>query len=458
MKVIKRQIIRIMIVTLMLMSVVTGCASWARSITTYSLDGVAGTISGQTITVNMPYGTNVTDLVATFTTTGSSVKVGSTVQVSGVTPNNFTNPVVYTVIAQDGTTEEYTVTVKVAVLDSLPQTGQTGCYDASGNAISCSGTGQDGDSQEGVAWPSQRFTTNSDATVTDNLTGLIWMPDGSTPTLSTCAGGAMAWQDGLNYVSCLNTYNYLGHSDWRLPNRNELRSLVNYEKADTYSWLNTQGFSNVQSGWYWSSTTDANLTSSAWYVDMDAGDVGDDVESDFYYVWPVRAGQGGVVEIPRTGQTASYSSGDDGSLQDGVSWPSKRFTTNSDTTVTDNLTGLIWMPDGSTPTLSTCAGGVMTWQDGLNYVSCLNTNSYLGYSDWRLPNINELEILLNAGSANTGTWLNTQGFSNVQSGWYWSSTTDAGETVCAWSVSMYGQVTGTGKTYTYYVWPVRGGS
>jgi hypothetical protein len=85
----------------------------AKSITAFSLAGVAGTINetGKTISVTMPSGTNVTSLVATFTTTGASVKVGSTVQISGTTARNFTNPVVYTVTAADATIQDYTVTV-----------------------------------------------------------------------------------------------------------------------------------------------------------------------------------------------------------------------------------------------------------------------------------------------------------------------------------------------------------
>ena len=92
---------------------VTVASISAKSITSFSLDGVAGTIdeTGKTIAVTMPSGTNVTSLVATFTTTGASVKVGSTVQISGTTARNFTNPVVYTVTAADATTQDYTVTV-----------------------------------------------------------------------------------------------------------------------------------------------------------------------------------------------------------------------------------------------------------------------------------------------------------------------------------------------------------
>jgi hypothetical protein len=59
----------------------------------------------------VPTGTIVTALVATFTTTGQSVSVGSAVQTSGQTTNDFTNPVTYTVTAADMSTQSYTVTV-----------------------------------------------------------------------------------------------------------------------------------------------------------------------------------------------------------------------------------------------------------------------------------------------------------------------------------------------------------
>jgi hypothetical protein len=74
-----------------------------------------GTISGSNIAVTVPYDTDVTSLTATFTTTGASVDIGGTAQVSGTTANNFTSPVTYTVHAADGTTANYTVTVTVAL-------------------------------------------------------------------------------------------------------------------------------------------------------------------------------------------------------------------------------------------------------------------------------------------------------------------------------------------------------
>lgn len=84
-----------------------------KNITSFSFasPAAAGTVSGSTIAVTVPVGTDRTALVATFTTDGESVKVGEVTQVSGTTANNFTNPVTYTVTAKDASTKTYVVTV-----------------------------------------------------------------------------------------------------------------------------------------------------------------------------------------------------------------------------------------------------------------------------------------------------------------------------------------------------------
>ena len=124
----------------------------------------------------------------------------------------------------------------------LPKTGQTKCYDTAGAKISCAGTGQDGDIQAGVVWPSPRFVDNGNGTVSDKLTGLMWIKDET---------AAMTWRVALDYVKTLNTG---GHTDWRLPNVEELRSLVDNSQ---YNPSLPQGhpFTNGQSHDYWSSTT-----------------------------------------------------------------------------------------------------------------------------------------------------------------------------------------------------------
>lgn len=97
---------------------VNAAPSSAKDITAFSIGGVNGTISGTNITVNMPYGTNKTNLTPTITHTGASVSPASGAA------QDFTNPVTYTVTAQDGSTQVYTVTVRVQPPPSpLPKTG-----------------------------------------------------------------------------------------------------------------------------------------------------------------------------------------------------------------------------------------------------------------------------------------------------------------------------------------------
>ena len=77
---------------------------------------VIGVISGNNINLTVPYGSVVTALKATFSITGVKVEAGSALRVSGVTANDFTNPVIYTVTAADGSTKNYTVTVTIALV------------------------------------------------------------------------------------------------------------------------------------------------------------------------------------------------------------------------------------------------------------------------------------------------------------------------------------------------------
>ena len=141
------------------------------------------------------------------------------------------------------------------------------------------------------------------------------------------------------------------------------------------------------------------------------------------------------------------------------------FTDNGDGTVTDNLTGLIWLKNAD------CFGR-RTWTqalsdaNGLASGSCgLTDGSVAG--DWRLPNVRELQSLAHYGvynpavpnTAGTGKWSEGDPFSGVQSNNCWSSTTYAGGTSAALSVDLYAGQAGIGiKGIPYYVWPVRGGN
>ena len=174
----------------------------------------------------------------------------------------------------------------------LPKTGQTACYDASGEVIACSGTVQDGEIRAGADWPTPRFSENGDRTVTDRLTGLVWSKDADSPGPPACgAGTRKAGQAALDHVRCLNVSRYLGRSDWRLPNRNELASLVNRGQSSNAAWLNTQGFVGVQAGGYWSSSTYVPTPWNAWGVNMHDGAVTSFAKKHAISVWPVCGGR-----------------------------------------------------------------------------------------------------------------------------------------------------------------------
>ena len=101
--------------------------SSAKEMTSYKFEAatnavltsdVIGTVDSgaHTIALTVPYGTDTTALVATFElSTSASAKAGSTTQASGTTANDFTSPVTYTVTAEDGSTQDFIVTVTVAI-------------------------------------------------------------------------------------------------------------------------------------------------------------------------------------------------------------------------------------------------------------------------------------------------------------------------------------------------------
>ncbi len=169
--------------------------------------------------------------------------------------------------------------------------------------------------------------------------------------------------------------------------------------------------------------------------------------------------------VAKTGQSVIHSTGDDGELKNGVVWPNPRFTDNSNGTVTDNLTGLIWLKDAM-------RFGAQEWVNALNMCNNLADDG-VGLTDgsvpgdWRLPNVKELLSLVHYGFSyptlpdTAGTDPHTDGdpFINVQSWGYWTSTSAAnGDGGRALRVSFSnGDSTSATKGRTLYVWCVRGG-
>lgn len=334
-------------------------------------------------------------------------------------------------------------------------------------------TGDDADMNKGVAWSaSNRFTDNLDGTVTDSLTGLVWLKDAG------CLGAAF-WADALVIVNTLASGN-CGLSDgstagqWRMPNLNEMESLIDVSAANPALPANNP-FRNVSNGVYWSSTPyygGVTGSSDAWPVRLSDGRYMNDSSSNVMAstsnnIWAVKGtGGNGKVKLQATGFRVPYNAGDDGSVQAGVRLPAPRMIDNSNGTITDTLTGLTWLKEAN------CLSG--TWTAALAAVNAL-ASGQCGLADgswageWRMPNRNELESLSDRAQTNLAeyfdyTYLNPDGsvyqfpiFKNyIGFQFYWTSTTNAANTSEAWTVfSCDFGVYDIPKTNTGYTLAVR---
>jgi len=151
--------------------------------------------------------------------------------------------------------------------------------------------------QRGVTRPVPRFTDNANGTVTDNLTGLIWLKNAQCATTTS-----VVWATALADVASLNSTGLMGgtdcvdtsnagvhQTDWRLPSVKELSSLIDF--ANFTPALPTGHPFTVSTRAYWSGTTDASLTNFAWNVDINHGFVNSLRKTLGGAVWPVRGGQ-----------------------------------------------------------------------------------------------------------------------------------------------------------------------
>jgi len=137
-----------------------------------------------------------------------------------------------------------------------------------------------------------------------------------------------------------------------------------------------------------------------------------------------------------------------------------RWCDNLDGTVTDMTTGLVWLKNANcTDVLAGITGGKLNWENALTWSGVMKSRS-CGLTDgseegdWHLPTKNELAGITQGDEAVSSGEM--RAFTGMQSGYYWSATTYAGNTTNAWYVSLYdGYVGYDDKPSTNYVWPVR---
>lgn len=223
------------------------------------------------------------------------------------------------------------------------------------------------------------YTDNGDGTITDNVTGLIWQQD---------PGEKMDWETAVNALDEFNQEALGGHTDWRIPTIKELYSLVDFSGATRTSsdtsipYIDTDYFvfkygdeageprfidSQILSSTIYDSTTLGGNTTVFGYNFADGRIKGYEITKEFYCYH--------VCGNTNYGQNL--------------------FVDNGDETITDEATSLMWMQhDSGYYEAGTESDGTMNWQEALEWVQQMNDEAFLGYSDWRLPNIKELQSLV----------------------------------------------------------------
>ncbi len=301
-------------------------------------------------------------------------------------------------------------------------TGQAKCYDNS-REIAPPKPGQPFYGQDAQYNGNQpAYKNNKDGTVTDLNTGLMWTQDpGRKKTFEQTVAGASMCKVG-------------GYTDWRLPSIKELYSLFNASGIDPSgpSDMDTSGLTPF---------IDTKFFKFA-YGDTSAGDRV--IDSQFatctLYSGTTMGGNKTMFGVNfADGRIKGYPIGQVGPrgektyytlyVRGNPSYGKNDFHDNGNGTITDLATGLMWSRADS--------GRGMNWQNALAWVQKKNVERFLGYSDWRLPNVKELQSIVdytrcpdttNSAAINPlfeCTQITNEG-GKADYPFYWTSTTHAG--------------------------------
>ncbi len=293
---------------------------------------------------------------------------------------------------------------------NVVDTGQDACYDDLGAEIVCPTSGSAFHGQDAqYLGPQPNYLDQGDGTVSDVSTGLMWQ---KTP------GPKLTWAEA---VAAAPSETIGGHTDWRLPTIKELYSLIDFRGS-----------------------TSISAAASVPYIDTDYFDFeyGDEASGERFidaqylsatnYVWTTMNGDDTVFGVNfADGRIKGYGK----TMPNGtektffvrhVRLGEGEFENNffeiGDGTINDLATGLMWSESDS------LTG--MNWESALAWVESKNTENFLGYADWRLPNAKELQALVDYSRAPdaTGTpaidpMFSVSVLSDGEIPYYWTSTT-----------------------------------
>ncbi|MEY4185605.1 MAG: hypothetical protein RIT02_639 [Planctomycetota bacterium] len=258
-----------------------------------------------------------------------------------------------------------------------------------------------------------QYKDNGDGTVTDTVSGLTWQQTDA---------GEMTLEQARQYAEQLQLG---GHDDWRLPLPMELFCIMDHRLHGPA--MNTRWFPASAARYWWTETARPDSRDKYWQVNTGGG-IGAHAKSE-------ASGAGGEnpVHTRCVRGTSPWGAG-------------PRLQKNTDSTVTDQITGLVWQQQLNSQ--------AMTWEQAQQYCSELVLG---GHSDWRLPTIRELRSISDDRLAQPS--LNPDIFSGADSIPCWSATTQMNRPERAWYTDFTsGLVTYRDKTEHMRVLAVRGSS
>jgi len=224
------------------------------------------------------------------------------------------------------------------------------------------------------------YTDNGDGTITDNVTGLMWVK---------ARGSKITWSDAVTDASTNRTG---GYSDWRMPTIKELYSLIRFSGVNGSDNTSTAGYIPFIDTTYFGFTYGPGTSTNIGERIIDCQDW-----SANKYVSTVMDGQSAIFGVNfADGRIKGYNqfvgtSSTENELyaryvRGNTSYGINSFVDNDDNTITDLATNLMWSKDDSKTGLD--------WPAALAWVQTQNAANYLGHNDWRLPDAKEMQSII----------------------------------------------------------------
>ncbi len=316
-------------------------------------------------------------------------------------------------------------------------TDATSCYD-NYSTITCPLTSSDAFYGQFSGLNSPNYQDNGDGTVLDLVTGLMWQ---SSPDINGNNNGiitefdALRWDYILLRLDELNSTNYGGYNDWRIPTIKQLYSLSNYKgNAPREGVVSTAGLNPFIDTTFFPFEWGRNEDSISYVYMLDVKYASSTISKDksyynSYSLYGMNFADGRILGYQLTPtEIFNFQKFMFIAVRGNLLYGSNDFVDNGDLTITDKATGLMWSKDDSK--------FGMQWQDALAWAQTQNSSNYCGYSDWRLPNAKELQSIvdydrspISTQSASIDSIFNistiTSEAGTVDWPYFWTSTTQA---------------------------------